>query len=130
MPTGALDGYQRGMLQRGGPPVAPQGLVPPAPNLPFPPRPLPPRPPPPPPPSPQQPRVAPTAGVRFLSLSGADSTTFIYDGVNPTVKWNGVSITKMGLPTPTAPAAPTPNGGASIGRGTRDYYRTLKTAVH
>lgn len=81
-------------------------------------------------PSTQQTRVDPTAGVRFLSLSGADSTTFIYDGVNPTVKWNGVTITKMGLPTPTAPAAPVPAGGTSIGRGIRDYFRTLKTPVH
>lgn len=81
-------------------------------------------------PSTEQTRVDPTAGVRFLSLSGADSTTFIFDGVNTSIKWNGVSLTKMGLPTPTAPAAPTSNGGTAIGAGVRDYYRTLKSPVH
>lgn len=81
-------------------------------------------------PSTQQTRVDPVTGVRFLSLSGADSTTFIFDGTNPTLKWNGFGLTKMGLPTPTAPAAPTPTGGTAIGRGVRDYFRTLKTSVH
>jgi hypothetical protein len=81
-------------------------------------------------PSTQNTRVDPTGGVRFLSLSGADSVTFIYDGVNPTIKWTGSTLTKMGLPTPTAPAIPTPTGGTSIGAGIRDYYRTLKTAYH
>jgi len=81
-------------------------------------------------PSTQQTRVDPVKGVHFLSLSAADSTTIIYDAVNPTLKWTGTALTKLGLPTPTAPAAPAGNGGASIGRGVRDYYRTLKTAYH
>jgi len=81
-------------------------------------------------PSTENTRVDPTGGVRFLSLSGADSTTFIFDGVNPSLKWTGNSLSKMGLPTPTAPSAPTSIGGAAIGAGVRDYYRTLKTAFH
>lgn len=80
-------------------------------------------------PSTQQTRIDPTAGVRFLSLSGADNVTFIFDGVNPNLKWDGVRLTKMGLPTPTAPTN-VPNGGSAIGAGTRKYYRTLKTTVH
>lgn len=81
-------------------------------------------------PSTQQTRVDPTGGVRFLSLSGADNTTFIFDGVNPTIKWNGLALSKMGLPTPTLPAAPTPAGGTTIEAGPRDYYRTLRSPVH
>ena len=81
-------------------------------------------------PSTEQTRVDPTAGVRFLSLSGADNTTFIFDGVNPNTTWRGTALTKMGLPTPTAPAAPAGNGGTSIGNGVRDYYRTVKSTVH
>lgn len=81
-------------------------------------------------PSTQQTRVDPTAGVRFLSLSAADNETFLFDGVNPSLKWDGTKLTKMGLPTPTPPAAPTNNGGAAIGAGKRDYFRTLKTATH
>lgn len=81
-------------------------------------------------PSTETTRVDPTAGVRFLSLSGSDNTTFVYDGVNPNLKWNGTGLSKMGLPTPTAPAAPINNGGTSIGAGVRDYYRTVKSPVH
>jgi hypothetical protein len=81
-------------------------------------------------PSTQQTRVDPTGGVKFLSLSGADNTTFIFDGVNPTLKWNGLALSKMGLPTPTAPAAPVATGGTAIGAGIRDYYRTVSSAVH
>lgn len=81
-------------------------------------------------PSTEQTRIDPTAGVRFLSLSGSDSTTFLFDGVNPNLKWNGTALSKMGLPTPTAPAAPGANAGASIGAGVRDYYRTVRSAVH
>lgn len=81
-------------------------------------------------PSTQVTRVDPVGGVRFLSLSGADNTTFIFDGVNPSLKWNGLMLSKMGLPTPGPPPAPTPNGGTSIGAGTRDYYRTVKSPVH
>jgi hypothetical protein len=81
-------------------------------------------------PSTEQTRVDPTAGVRFLSLSGADNTTFIFDGVNISLKWNGTALTKMGLPTPTAPAAPIANAGTAIGAGIRDYYRTVRSPVH
>lgn len=81
-------------------------------------------------PSTQRTRVDPTGGVRFLSLSGADNTTFVFDGVNPSLKWNGTALSKMGLPTPTVPPVPSPNAGTSIGAGTRDYYRTLRSPVH
>ena len=81
-------------------------------------------------PSTEQTRVDPTAGCRFLSLSGADNTSFIFDGVNTNLKWNGTSLSKMGLPTPAVPDAPIAAGGTSIGAGARDYYQTTRSAVH
>ena len=81
-------------------------------------------------PSTEQFRVDPTAGVRFLSLSGADNTTFIFDGVNPNLKWNGTALSKMGLPTPALPDAPIAHAGTAIGAGTRDYHQTVRSAVH
>ena len=80
-------------------------------------------------PSTEQTRLDPTAGVRFLSLSGADNTTFIYDGVNPNLKWNGTDLQKMGLPIPAAPAVPVLHAGAEIGAGTYDYYQTVRNSV-
>jgi hypothetical protein len=81
-------------------------------------------------PSTEQTRVDPTAGCRFLSLSGSDNTSFIFDGVNTNLKWNGTALSKMGLPTPAVPDVPIAAGGTSIGAGTRDYYQTLRTATH
>jgi len=81
-------------------------------------------------PSTEQTRVDPTGGVRFLSLSGADNTTFIFDGVNPNLKWNGTALSKMGLPTPALPDAPIADAGVAIGKGTYDYYQTVRSAVH
>jgi len=81
-------------------------------------------------PTTQQTRVDPTAGLRLLSLSGSDSTTFLFDGVNPNLKWNGTALSIMGLPTPAVPDAPAAAGGTSIGAGTRDYYQTTKSPVH
>ena len=81
-------------------------------------------------PSTEQTRVDPTAGVRFLSVSGTSGLTFIYDGVNPNLKWDGTALTKMGQPTPTnAPAAPT-NIAGSVNPGQRNYVYTLWTPYH
>jgi hypothetical protein len=50
--------------------------------------------------------------------------------VNPNLSWRGLALHKMGLPTPTVPAAPTPNVGTAIGAGQRNYFRTVRSAVH
>lgn len=81
-------------------------------------------------PSTEQTRVDPTEGARFISISGTDGLTFIYDGVNPNMKWDGTALTKMGLPKPTnAPAAPSAIGG-SVNPGQRNYAYTLWTPYH
>lgn len=67
--------------------------------------------------------------VHFLSLSGGTNTTFIYDGTNQNIKWNGVILSKMGLPNGTTPAEPTSDPG-SIPRGTRNYVMTLVSQYH
>lgn len=77
--------------------------------------------------------------VHFLNLSGGTDTTFIYDGVNPNLKWDGSVLTKMGLPggsgdnngigaSPT-PAVPTSSAGA-ITPGKRIYVETLVSPYH
>lgn len=72
--------------------------------------------------------------VNFLSLSGGANVTFIYDGVNANLKWDGTNLSKMGVPggsgdnngigkSPT-PAVPTPAAGL-ITAGVRIYVQTL-----
>jgi hypothetical protein len=80
-------------------------------------------------PATEQTRVDPTAGVRFLSISGTDALTFIYDGVNPNLKWAGTVLTRVGIVPPTAPAAPT-NIAGSVNPGQRKYVRTLWSPYH
>lgn len=69
--------------------------------------------------------------VYFLSLSGGTNTTFIYDGVNPNLKWDGAVLTQMGINTP-----PTPHNATSIlshgsvNKGTRNLVQTLVTDHH
>jgi len=72
--------------------------------------------------------------VNFLSLSGGANVTFIYDGVNANLKWDGTNLSKMGVPGGSGdnnhigksprPAVPTPSPGA-ITKGTRTYVQTL-----
>lgn len=67
--------------------------------------------------------------VHFLSLSGGNNTTFIYDGVNPNLKWDGTILSRMGLPNGVTPQAPTPGVGV-IPKGTHDYVITLVSPYH
>lgn len=66
--------------------------------------------------------------VNFLPLSGGTNTTFIFDGVNANLKWDGVALTKMGVPNGPTPAAPTPGAG-DITPGTRNYVITLRSSA-
>jgi len=72
--------------------------------------------------------------VNFLSLSWGANVTFIYDGVNANLKWDGTNLSKMGVPggsgdnngigkSPT-PGVPTPAAGL-ITAGVRTYVQTL-----
>lgn len=67
--------------------------------------------------------------VNFLSLSGGTNTTFIYDGVNANVKWDGENLSKMGLPNGTTPAVPL-DGAGVIEKGKRKYVITLVSPYH
>lgn len=67
--------------------------------------------------------------VHFLALSGGTNTTFIYDGVNQNIKWDGSILSKMGLPNGPTPAVPTPGAGV-IPKGTRNYVITLVSPYH
>lgn len=67
--------------------------------------------------------------VHFLALSGGTNTTFIYDGVNQNIKWDGSLLSKMGLPDGPTPAVPAPDAG-DIPPGTRDYVITLVSPYH
>ena len=67
--------------------------------------------------------------VHFLSLSGGTNTTFIYDGVNCNVKWDGELLSKMGLPDGTTPTQTADNAG-NIEKGTRTYVITLLSPYH
>lgn len=67
--------------------------------------------------------------VWFLSLSGGLNLTFIYDGVNQNLKWNGTVLSKMGVPD--GPTPPTPISAVGvIDKGTHKYIMTLNTATH
>jgi hypothetical protein len=74
--------------------------------------------------------------VWFLSLSGGLNLTFIYDGVNQNLKWDGTVLSKMGLPNGPTPPTPTitphdvtipPSG---LAKGTYTYLITLNTDTH
>lgn len=80
-------------------------------------------------PAAEQTRVDPTAGVRFLSVSGTNGLTFIYDGVNQNAKWDGAVLSRMGIKPPTNPPAPT-NIAGSVNPGVRNYVRTLWSPSH
>lgn len=67
--------------------------------------------------------------VNFLALSGGTNTTFIYDGVNPNMKWDGLQLTSMGLPNGPTPPVPSEASG-NITPGTRNYVMTLVSLTH
>lgn len=67
--------------------------------------------------------------VNFLSMSGGTNTTFIFDGVNCNVKWDGANLSKMGLPNGPTPVVPTEAAGA-VEKGTRLYVITLVSPYH
>lgn len=67
--------------------------------------------------------------VNFLAMSGGTNTTFIFDGVNPNVKWDGSVLSAMGLPDGPTPPVPTQGVGV-IEKGTRLYYITLVSPYH
>lgn len=62
--------------------------------------------------------------VNFLSLSGGPNATFIYDGVNTNLKWDGNILTKMGVPDGPTPEDPTLLGG-DVTKGVYKWVMTL-----
>lgn len=81
-------------------------------------------------PSTEQTRVDPTAGAHFIEISGTDGLSFIYDGVNPNLKWDGAQLTQMGIVAPAGqPAVPT-NIAGLVEPGVRNYVYTLWTPYH
>lgn len=67
--------------------------------------------------------------VFFLSMSGGTNTTFIFDGVNCNVKWDGANLSKMGLPNGPTPVVPV-DGAGIIEKGFRKYVITLVSPYH
>jgi hypothetical protein len=81
-------------------------------------------------PSGERTRTAP-AHCYFLSLSAGATLTFVYDGVNTNLKYDGTTLTKMGLGAGLSPAAPTTAAiGGFLSDGTRQYVMTLVSAFH
>jgi hypothetical protein len=68
--------------------------------------------------------------VHFLSLSGGLNTTFIYDGVNQNLKFDGTTLTKMGISTPPAPNPEGAHAAGNVTAGVRLYKLTLKSTTH
>jgi hypothetical protein len=68
--------------------------------------------------------------VHFISLSGGTATTFIYDGVNQNLKFEGDKLTKMGITTPGTAPTPSLAGAGSLSAGLRKAVITLKSAHH
>lgn len=67
--------------------------------------------------------------VSFLSMSGGTNTTFIFDGTNPNVKWDGENLSAMGVPNGPTPQTPA-DGAGNIEKGTRRYVITLVSPYH
>lgn len=69
--------------------------------------------------------------VSFLSLSGGLETTFIYDGVNQNLKYDGTRLTQMGIPVAPFPATEgVHSGGGLVPAGKRQYKLTLCSEHH
>jgi hypothetical protein len=68
--------------------------------------------------------------VSFLSLSGGLETTFIYDGVNQNLKYDGTRLTKMGFVVAPFPATEGTHGTGTVPAGTRQLKLTLLSEHH
>lgn len=68
--------------------------------------------------------------VNFLRLSGGLPVTFIYDSTNQNLKYNGETLTKMGVAIAPTPGAITVNGSGNTNLGSHLYVITLSTATH
>lgn len=79
-------------------------------------------------PADSQTRVEPEV-VNFLSLSGGTNTTFIFDGVNPTIKFDGSSLSIMGIEAPPVPLAAVSFGAGNVPPGTRTLVQTLVSST-
>lgn len=75
-----------------------------------------------------------TASRAFmLNLSGGANLTFIYDGINANLKYDGTTLSPMGIGVAASPAVPTNDTGASaaaLTNGTRKYVLTYKSTYH
>lgn len=70
-------------------------------------------------------------GVQFLSMSGGLNLTFIYDGRNTNLAWDGTALTRMGIDFgPTAPVPTTPGGASTVTRGQHFFVITLDNGRH
>lgn len=67
--------------------------------------------------------------VYFLSLSGGNNLTFIYDGTQLNLKYDGTQITQMGVPNGATPAVPTVIAG-DVDVGVHDFVMTLDSGFH
>lgn len=68
-----------------------------------------------------------------LNLSGGANLTFLYDGVNPNLKYDGTSLTKMGIAaaaTPDVPTTDTLASSSALRNGRRKYVYTYASAYH
>jgi hypothetical protein len=68
-----------------------------------------------------------------MNLSGGANLSFIYDGVNPNLKYDGTAVSKMGIGAAATPAVPTNDTGAAstaLTNGTRKYVHTYVSAYH
>ena len=68
--------------------------------------------------------------VSFLSLSGGLNATFVYDGVNQNLKYDGEKLTKMGIQVAPVLGLPGTQSSGNVTEGTRSYKATLKNARH
>ena len=81
-------------------------------------------------------RAAPTF-CNFLSLSGGANLTYIYDGLNTNLKYDGTVLTHMGISTGPAPVLDAGFGvagiddtGGSINDGIRKFRISLDSGFH
>lgn len=68
-----------------------------------------------------------------LNLSGGANLSFLYDGVNANLKYDGTVLSKMGIAagaTPGAPSSDTLASATALTNGTRKYVYTYASAYH
>jgi len=68
--------------------------------------------------------------VKFLALSAGLNHTYIFDGVNQNLKFDGTRLTKMGLTAPAKVSAEGAHTAGNISAGTRLYKQTFKSDSH